>query len=149
LVKDKLTPELLERSIRYAITQARTLDELQRRQDEICASELRFRSVVQSAADAIILYDENGKILFWNEGAGEIFGYSEEEIVNQSIEALLPEPYRATHRESLERFRVTGRSQMIGNSVEVECLRKDGSLVPVELSLASWANGGEMMFTAI
>jgi two-component system sensor histidine kinase/response regulator len=149
LVKDKITPELLERSIRFAITQGKTVDELRRRQDEICASELRFRSVVQSAADAIILYDENGKILFWNQGAAQIFGYSEEEIVNQSVDVLMPEPYRAAHRENLERFRATGRSQMIGNSVEVDCLRKDGSFVPVELSLASWANGGQMMLTAI
>src|SRR5690349_14491786 len=142
LIKDKITPELLERSIRYAIAQAKTLDELGRRQEEIRASELRFRAVVQSAADAIILYDESGKILFWNYGAEQIYGYGEDEIVGQNIEMLMPESYRAKHRESLERLRLTGRSPMIGNSVEIDCIRKDGTVVPVELSLASWANGG-------
>src|SRR5262249_49136553 len=125
LVKDKLTPELLERSIRYAITQAETMNELQRRQQEASASEMRFRSVVQSAADAIILSDENATILFWNNGAEKIFGYTEDEVTGSKIEILMPESYRARHRAGLERFRVTGRPQIIGSTVELEGLRKD------------------------
>jgi PAS domain-containing protein len=78
LIKEQITPALLERSIRYAITQARSLDELRRQQDELQASELRFRSVVQSAADAIILMDETAQIIFWNKGAETLFGYKED-----------------------------------------------------------------------
>ncbi|HYR42975.1 MAG TPA: response regulator, partial [Terriglobia bacterium] len=78
LVKDQLTPALLERSIRYAIMQGRTVDELRRQQDELRASELRFRSVVQSASEAIILSDDSAKIIFWNKGAEALFGYREE-----------------------------------------------------------------------
>src|SRR5437762_13576066 len=62
LVKDQITPALLERSIRYSIAQATALEQLRRREKELRGSELRFRSVVQSAADAIILADENAKI---------------------------------------------------------------------------------------
>lgn len=149
LVKDKLTPELLERSIRYAIAQAFAMDELRRHRDEIRASELRFRSVVQSASDAIILSDENAKILFWNSAAESIFGYNEEEILGKPIELLVPEPYRLRHRAGFERFRTTGRSQIIGHTVELQGLRKDGSLFPLELSLAAWTNGNGPMFTAI
>ena len=149
LVKDKITPELLERSIRYAIAQSRAMLELRRRQDDLRASELRFRSVVQSAADAIILADETGKIVFWNKGAETLFGYVEDEILGAQIETLLPETYRAQHRESFERFRLTGRSQIIGKTVELQGLRKDQSLFPLELSLASWTNGIGTMFTAI
>src|SRR5262249_41099969 len=76
LVKDKITTDLLERSIRYAIAQAEKTHELERRQDLLRASELRFRSVVQSAADAVILADENGKIVFCNNGAEMLFGYT-------------------------------------------------------------------------
>jgi PAS domain S-box-containing protein len=149
LVKDKITPELLERSIRYAIAQSRAMLELRRRQDDLRASELRFRSVVQSAGDAIILADETGKIVFWNKGAETIFGYVEDEILGAQIETLLPETYRAQHQESFERFRLTGRSQIIGKTVELQGLRKDQSLFPLELSLASWTNGTGTMFTAI
>src|SRR5262245_4599613 len=149
LVKDKITPELLERSIRYAIAQSKAMLELSRRQDDLRASELRFRSVVQSAADAIILADETGKIVFWNKGAETIFGYIEDEILGAQIETLLPETYRAHHQESFERFRLTGRSQIIGKTVELQGLKKDQSLFPLELSLASWTNGVGTMFTAI
>jgi PAS domain S-box-containing protein len=149
LIKDKLTPELLERSIRYAIAQAEAVEELRRRQEEIRASELRFRCVVQSAGDAIIICDENGKIVFWNKGAETVFGYTEDEAIAAPIEMLMPVHYRARHRAGFERFRVTGRSHMIGTTVEFEGLRKDATVFPLELSLASWTNGQTTMLTAI
>jgi protein-histidine pros-kinase len=149
LLKDKLTPDLLERSIRYAIAQAHAMDELRRNRDELRASELRFRAVVQSAGDAIIISDESANVRFWNSGAESIFGYTEEEIVGHPIEILMPEQYRARHRAGFERFRSTGRSQIIGHTVELEGLRKDGSIFPLELSLAAWTNGNGTMFTAI
>src|SRR6516165_12184737 len=147
LVKDKITPELLERSIRYSISQAQSMDELQRQRDEMRASELRFRSVFQSAADAIILADESAKIVVWNKGSEEIFGYSEEEILGSRLEVLMPESYREAHLAGRDRFRVTGRSQVIGKTQELEGLRKDGSVLPIELSLASWRSGASTMFT--
>ena len=149
LVKDKITPELLERAIRYSLAQSRSLEQLQGQRDELRASELRFRAVVQSAADAIILADENGRIAGWNAGAEAIFHYSEEEVLGASIEILMPETYVDAHRAGLQRFRTTGRAQIIGKTSEFEGLRKDGSVFPLELSLASWRNGDGIMFTAI
>ncbi len=149
LVKDKITPELLERAIRYSLAQSRSLEQLQGQRDELRASELRFRAVVQSAADAIILADENGRIAGWNAGAEAIFHYSEEEVLGASIEILMPETYVDAHRAGLQRFRTTGRAQIIGKTSEFEGLRKDGSVFPLELSLASWRNGNGIMFTAI
>ena len=149
LVKDKITPELLERSIRYSIAQAESLDELQRQRDELRASELQFRSVVQSAGDAIILANEAGNIVGWNKGAETIFGYSEDDILGSNLQVLMPEPYREAHRAGFERFRVTGRSEFIGRTTEFEGLRKDGAVFPLELSLASWRNGAGIMFTGI
>jgi PAS domain S-box-containing protein len=104
---------------------------------------------VQSAGDAIILSDENAKVLFWNRAAEVIFGYSESEIIGAPIEVLMPEHYRERHRAGFERFRVTGRSQMIGTTVELEGLRKNGTAFPLELSLASWTSGNGIMLTAI
>jgi PAS domain S-box-containing protein len=149
LVKDQLTPALLERSIRYAIREQQNLDELRRRQDEMRASELRFRSVVQSAADAIILADESGTINFWNRGAEAIFGYREDEVIGASLEVLMPPSYRERHRAGFERFRMTGRSQLVGRTTELEGLRKDGTVFPLELSLASWTSGDGTFFTGI
>jgi PAS domain S-box-containing protein len=149
LVKDQLTPTLLERSIRYAVDQARTLNELRLRQDELRVSELRFRSVVQSAGDAIVLADETGRVMFWNRGAETMFGYREDEITGELLEVLMPERYREQHRAGFERFRTTGRSQLIGRTVEFEGLRKDGTFFPIELSLASWTSGEGTYFTGV
>jgi protein-histidine pros-kinase len=149
LVKDELTPALLERSIRHAITQARTLEELRRQQEVVRCSELRFRSVVQSAGDAIVLADGSSRIVFWNQGAETIFGYSEEEIIGSSLEVLMPERYRERHRAGMERFRVTGKAHLIGRTVELEGLRKDGTEFPLELSLAAWTTADGAFFTGI
>jgi PAS domain S-box-containing protein len=148
LVKDIITPALLERSIRYSLAQAKALEELQRRQDDLRGSELRFRSVVQSAADAIILADDGANIVFWNKGAETIFGYPEDDVVGSSLEMLIPERYRDFLRNGIERFRITGRSQTIGRRIELEGIRKDGTIFPLELSVGSWADGGGTMFTA-
>jgi PAS domain S-box-containing protein len=149
LVKDKITAELLERSIRYALAQEQSLQELRSRQDALRASEMRFRAVVQSAADAIVLSDASGKILFWNNGAATMFGYTEDEILGAPLDTLMPEQYKERHRAGFERYLVTHRSRIVGRTVEFEGLRKDGTVFPIELSLASWTNGDGPMFTAI
>ena len=149
LIKDQLTATLLERSIRYAIAQARTLEELRRQQDEIRVSELRFRSVVQSASDAIVQTDENARIIFWNKAAEVIFGYREGEVLGFPLELLMPEWRRPDLRLGFERFRTGGKSQLVGKTIELEGLRKDGSDFPLELSLASWTTSEGTSFTAI
>jgi protein-histidine pros-kinase len=149
LIKDEITPALLERSIRYAIAQARHLDELRRQKDELRTSELRFRAVVQSANDGIIITDGEARIILWNSGAEAVFGFTEDEVLGYPLELLMPERYRDAHRIGLERFRMTGRSDMVGRTIEVEGLRKDGTDFPLELSLASWSTAEGTFFTAI
>jgi protein-histidine pros-kinase len=149
LVKDQLSPSLLERSIRYAIVQARTLEELRRQQQGLQASELRFRSVVQSAADGIVLVDDEGKIIFWNTGAERMFGYGEDEVLQLPFEMLIPPRYREPHRLALQRFRTTGKAKLIGRPVELEGLRKDGTHFPVELSIAFWTTAEGTFFSGI
>jgi PAS domain S-box-containing protein len=101
-------------------------------------SQARFRSVVQSAKDAILLGDAGGTIIAWNKGAEAIFGYREEEVLDKPIAFVMPERYRDAHERGLERFRSTGESHFKGRTVELHGLRKDGSEFPLELSLSSW-----------
>jgi len=149
LVKDKMSAELLERTIRYALAQARAMEELEHRQNELRASEMRFRSVIQSARDAIVLSDEEGKILFWNKSAETIFGYTEDEALGKTMETLIQDQYREWYRAGLERFRITGRSQLIGSTTEMQGVRKDGTVFPAELSVASCTSGQGTMFTTV
>jgi PAS domain S-box-containing protein len=100
--------------------------------------EERFRSLVESATDAIILADQGGMIVSWNKGAQAIFGYMKDEIVGQPLTALMPARYHEAHRQGLERMRRGGKAHVIGRTVELHGVRKDGAEFPLELSLATW-----------
>jgi PAS domain S-box-containing protein len=112
-------------------------------------SEARFRSVTQSASDAIIAADNNGRITFWNNGALSLFGYSEDEILGQPLTVLMPERYRDAHLQGIQRARLTGELRTTGKMLEVDGLRKDGTEFPVELRLATWAVGGRTFYSGI
>src|SRR5215204_4487425 len=86
LVKGELTAPLLERAIRYSLKHARSLEEIQN-------SEAKFRSVIQSASDAILLANQEGKITLWNKAAEAIFGYRAEEIIGFPVTAIMGAKY--------------------------------------------------------
>ena len=112
-------------------------------------SEERFRSVTQSANDAIVVADSSGYVISWNKGAQTIFGYREEEVLGQELALLMPEPYREAHRKGLERFKTTGEARVIGKTVELEGVRKDGGEFPLELSLDTWTTEKGTFFSGI
>lgn len=111
--------------------------------------EARFRAVSQMAHDAIISADSAGTIVQWNRGAEQLFGYTSDEVVGQPLTMLMPERYRAGHLLGIERVRTTGESRILGRTVEVHGLRKDGREAPIELALSSWETAQGKFFTGI
>jgi PAS domain S-box-containing protein len=112
-------------------------------------SEAKFRSVMESAIDAIISGDVSGNIRAWNSAAAALFGYAEEEVIGRPIELIIPERFRNSHRDGLRRVSSGGPSRVIGKTVELAALRKNKSEFPVELSLATWFLDDERYFTGI
>ena len=131
----------------------RELDQANRERDEkvtaLRESEAHFRAVTNSANDAIVTADDGGTIVSWNRGAEKIFGYSEAEISGQSVTRLIPDRYRDRHLAGRERVQAGGASRVIGKTVELEGLRKDGTEFPVEFSLAKWETAGGRFYTAV
>lgn len=125
------------------------LQDLNAAQTQVMRSETRFRSVAKFANDAIITANSEGNITFWNNCARDIFGYPEEEVLGKPVTLLMPEPYREGHRQGMARFMSTRRSVIIGHAVEMEGLRKDGTMFPLELTLASWETDEGKFFTGI
>lgn len=113
------------------------------------ASEARLRAIMESANDAIVVADANGTILGWNHGAEKIFQYAEIEVVGQSLTLLMPEKYRAAHIEGMERVRDGGEKHILGTTVEMSGLRKDGTEFPLDLSLSQWTSGDQIYFSGI
>lgn len=111
---------------------------LQNAEDSLIDSESRFRSVAESANDAIITADRTGNIIFWNNRAQVIFGYRQEEAMGQPLTMLMPEQHREAHLKGLEQFYATGQGRIIGQVVEMHALKKDGTVFPIELTIAAW-----------
>lgn len=109
----------------------------------------KYRMAVEISLDAMVAADEDGRITLWNPAAEKLFGYAKQEAVGMNIDVLVPEELRERHRQGMERFLSTGQGTIIGHVVEVEGLRKDGSLVPVEISLSAEKVDGRWVFMAI
>ncbi|HEX6333150.1 MAG TPA: PAS domain S-box protein [Flavisolibacter sp.] len=112
-------------------------------------AELRFRSIMATANDAIIAADANGKILSWNRAAERIFGYEEEEVMGRSLTMIIPQQYRALHEEGMKRVASGGPAHVIGSTVELSGLHKSGNTFPLELSLSAWEIDGQKNFCGI
>ncbi len=113
-------------------------------------SEERFRSISESASMAMIVaVDEGGLIISWNQAAERLFGYSKEEIMGQQLIRIIPERYHEAHEKGFENARLTDNYQIIGKSVELYGLHKDGHEFPVELSLGIWLQDGKKFFSGI
>lgn len=143
------------RRLEDAVGQTRLLlrfsDITERKREETALREtdLRFRSVLLSAIDAVVLADGDGNIICWNPGAERMFGYKEDEILGRPLTRLMPERYRRPHEEGLARLHETGASRVIGRILDLSGLRKDGREFPIELSLGTWTAGGRLFFTGI
>jgi PAS domain S-box-containing protein len=112
-------------------------------------AEQKFRSVTESAIDAIISADHRGEIISWNKAATQILGYSEEEAVGQCLELIIPERFHEAHRNGMARFTKTGEGHVIGTTVELAARMKSGKEVPIELSLSTWTVREDRYYTGI
>jgi PAS domain S-box-containing protein len=149
---DELESRVEERTAKLARTAEQLKSELAERKrvaESLRLSEARFRSVAQTAGDAIITIDSLGKIVFWNPAAERIFGYSADEAVGRVLTFIMPGRFRNAHIKGLEQALSTGQSGIIGKTVERVGQRKNGAEFPVELSLASWKTQEGVFFTGI
>jgi PAS domain S-box-containing protein len=116
---------------------------------QIRLNEVRFRAVTETANDAVISADRDGRIRYFNPGAERIFGYTAEQAVGQLLTILMPERFRQQHLDGLERYLASREAKVIGRTVELTGLRKDGSEFPIDLALASSEVNQDLFFTAI
>jgi len=101
-------------------------------------SEEKFRTIAATANDAVVMIDNEGAVSFWNRAAEEIFGYTAEEAMGKDMHGFLAaESSRDASRKGFEKFKETGTGAAVGRTLELEGLRKDGVVIPVELSLSA------------
>ena len=116
--------------------------------DEVNTLEEKYSALTETTADAIISTDREDRIAFCNPSAMKMFGYNEK-IIGMPSTILMPERYRTIHSEGIRRYLETGIPRVIGATVELEGLKKDGTVFPIELSLSAWKSETHWYFTAI
>jgi two-component system, LuxR family, sensor kinase FixL len=117
--------------------------------ERLQVSEARWRSIVESAVDGIILIDGRGGIEALNPAAERLFGYREADVLGKNVSMLMPVPYREEHDGYLHRYLTSGEARIIGKGREVRGQRADGSTFPLHLSVGEVVLAGERKFTGI
>jgi PAS domain S-box-containing protein len=109
-----------------------------------------FSSFLAISADAVIAVDEEQRIIFFNEGAERIFGWSADEVGGKYLAMLLPERFRSAHRGHVEGFGAAhGRARLLGERQEISGLRKSGEEFPAEASIQRMEIEGKNVYAAV
>jgi len=109
--------------------------------------EARLRAVLDSALSAVVVIDEAGAIIDWNQRAAAVFGWSRAEALGRGLaDTIIPAAHRDAHRRGLARFLQTGEGHVLNRTLELSALRRNGEEFPVELSISALQRGGRRVF---
>ena len=143
---------ILEQSLRIEQALADVEDratELARSRSVLVQSEARKAAILSAALDAIVTVGADGRVVEFNAAAERMFGYAAADALGARMASLLVPPrLRSSHEAGFQRHLETGESRILGQRVEIDALRADGTEFPVELAVTRIEVAGPPMFTA-
>ena len=111
--------------------------DLRQKKEIILAQHTKLEAFFDTSIDAVVQMDFEGYITGWNHQAEKIFGWSAEEILDQTIEqTIIPERYREAHHQGMQRYLASGETSVMNTLIEIHALHRDGHEFPVELSIS-------------
>ncbi len=133
-----------------SLTQALRLQTAQQQlETTLCEQQARYRAILDSALEAIITINERGVIESINPATERLFGYSTAELLGRNINCLMSATYRDQHDAYIQDYLKTGYSRIIGCSREISGLRKDGTVLPLELTVGEIHVNHSRLFTGV
>lgn len=111
------------------------------------SNEAHTRAILDNAPDAVVVMDDKGIIVRWNQQAEQLFGWTADEAIGQLLSStIIPEEFREAHRKGVKRFSTTGISSILGKTIDLWAVRKDGSAVDVSLRISPLSLNQEQLF---
>ncbi len=120
-----------------------------RRRKKQPQDDIRFRGLLESAPDAIVIFNGEGGVELINAQTEKLFGYKREELLGKKVEILLPARFRRAHSRHRKKYASNPHAQPIGFSLELAGRRKDGSEFPIEISLSPMETAEGVFVTSI
>jgi PAS domain S-box-containing protein len=109
----------------------------------------RIGQIIDTAREAFLSMDKEGKVTAWNRAAEEMFGYRASQAIGRRLaDLIIPERYRDAHTRGIERFLRTGKGPMLNKRVELLALHRDGTEFPVEVGITAVRVRGGFAFHA-
>ena len=144
------TGERVSRNLRYTNRQLQLeITEREVTERELKDREARETAIVDTVIDSIITINAKGIIESFNPAAESMFGYDANDVIGKNVNILVPEPYHDEHDGYINRYHETGKASIIGVGRELEAVRSDGSVFPMELSVSEMQVGEEQKFTGV
>ncbi|MEO5723776.1 MAG: PAS domain S-box protein [Ilumatobacteraceae bacterium] len=112
-------------------------------------SDERLAELFANLADAVIIADPEGSIIYWNASATRLFGWSHEDALGQSLDIIIPERLRARHNKGYAKVMITGHTDYGTKLLEVPAVHKDGSGLSIAFTVSLIAKPGQAAPLAI
>ena len=124
------------------------LDERQRDEGALRESEARFRQLFETSNDAIVIVDQDNRIVFANAAIERVFGHAPTALAGRELSMLQPERFREPHRQGMRRFLASGERRVDWRGTEAIGLHADGRQLPIEIAFSYLRVGGADVFAA-
>ncbi|HUB27663.1 MAG TPA: PAS domain S-box protein [Tepidisphaeraceae bacterium] len=149
VVRNAAAPILHVGNVVGAVAISTDITEQRRTAAALAEREQLIRSILRTAADAIITINQRGLIQSANAATERLFGYDSSELIGRNVSMLMPDPFHRQHDDYIRHYLRTGNAKIIGIGREVTGLRKNGERFPMHLSVSEVVMGQRRLFAGI